>query len=367
MKHFDQINRVGVTKDQAFQVALDAEKSRDFSPTIQGVTVGLSSGTSGNKGIFLANARERAIWVASVLDRIIGFSWKHRKVAFFLRANSNLYESVGSRLLTFSFFDIITPIATHKARFLAYDPEILVAQPSVLLDLARELKDDSVQLSLSKVISVAEVLYPEDKAYLEKVFGVRVDQVYQCTEGFLAHTCSKGNLHFNSDWLLIEKKYIDEEKVRYHPVITDFLRRSQPVVRYELNDIIHEGPPCDCGLASETIAKIEGRSDDVFRFPRKDKTWVTIYPDFIRRSVIGASDRVTEYKVTQTSADTVSYYLDMPDEADDGQEAKKVEKALRDLLIRYNLDDVQITRTYDNPHVPGTKKLRIHNAYRPTV
>ena len=367
MENFDAINVAGITKEEAFRVALQAEESRDFSPAIGDVTVGLSSGTSGNKGIFLANAYERAQWVATVLDRIIGWSWKHRKVAFFLRANSNLYESVKSRLLTFEFFDILKPMDTHTQRIAQYQPDILVAQPSVLRDLVVEMKKQGVAPSVSRVISVAEVLDPEDQIQFSEFFGVRVEQVYQCTEGFLAHTCEAGNLHFNEDWLMIEKKYLDETREQFHPVITDYLRRTQPVVRYELNDIIVPGPPCPCGLTSMTIARIEGRSDDVFRLTNAQGETITVYPDFLRRAVIGASDQITDYRVSQISAQEVTYFLEVESGTNIEQVKSQVEAALKGLFNRLSLDFVEIRYTTENPRIPGAKRIRIHNAYRPTV
>ena len=106
MDHFDEINTVGVYKSEAMDIALKSEQSRDFTPTINNISIGLSSGTSGNKGIFLTNPAEKAIWVGAILDRVIGLSLKKRKVAFFLRANNNLYESVKSKTLEFTFFDL---------------------------------------------------------------------------------------------------------------------------------------------------------------------------------------------------------------------------------------------------------------------
>jgi len=367
MENFDAINVAGITKEEAFRVALQAEESRDFSPTIGDITVGLSSGTSGNKGIFLANGYERAQWVATVLDRIIGWSWKHRKVAFFLRANSNLYESVKSRLLTFEFFDILQPLKGHAVRLARYQPDILVAQPSVLRDVVLEMKKQGITPSVSRVISVAEVLDPEDQNQFSDFFGVRVEQVYQCTEGFLAHTCEEGNLHFNEDWLMIERNYLDEKKDRFHPVITDYFRRTQPVIRYELNDIIHPGPPCACGLASQTIARIEGRADDVFRLSNTAGEVFTIYPDFLRRAVIGASDSITDYRVTQVSERRITYYLEVEGGSDLDLVQVQVEKALRRLFDRLALDFVDIVYTTEIARIPGAKRIRIHNAHRPTV
>ena len=72
----------------------------------------------------------------------------------------------------------------------------------------------------------------------------------------MAHTCEKGNLHFNEDLLIIEKEYIDKEKKRFFPIITDLNRTTQPVIRYKLDDIIHEKLDCQCQLKSTAIEMI---------------------------------------------------------------------------------------------------------------
>ncbi|MFK8103291.1 MAG: F390 synthetase-related protein, partial [Saprospiraceae bacterium] len=288
MENFNTINTVGVEKSAAFELALQSEVTRDFSPVINGVSIGLSSGTSGNRGIFLTSKKEKAIWVAAILDRVIGLSFKKRKVAFFLRANNNLYESVKSGLLSFSFFDLKNSIIDHFQKLQKDQADILVAQPSVLYELARIYERGNIPPTFSKVISVAEVLEADQQKYFQRIFNCEIVQVYQCTEGFLAYTCKKGKLHFNEDWLKIEKQYLDDSYTRFHPVITDYLRSSQPVIRYELNDIIHQGLPCTCGSKAMVIDRIEGRSDDVFRFDKNGKE-ILIYPDFIRRAVLRAS------------------------------------------------------------------------------
>jgi len=59
MENFDTLNTAGISKDEAFSVALKAERSRDFTISIRNITIGLSSGTSGNRGLFLASPKER--------------------------------------------------------------------------------------------------------------------------------------------------------------------------------------------------------------------------------------------------------------------------------------------------------------------
>lgn len=361
MEYFDDINTVGIKKQQALDVAAQSEESRDFSPSIGGVSVGLSSGTSGNKGIFLTTAREKAIWVAAVLDRVIGFSLRKRKVAFFLRANNNLYESVKSNILSFSFFDIKKPIEDHISTLQSLQADILVAQPSVLLAIASHYDRHRIKASFNKVISVAEVLEQDQKEYFEQVFQCTIDQVYQCTEGFLGYTCSHGQLHFNEDWLHIEKKYLDIEKTRFHPIITDYMRSSQPVIRYELNDIIHEGSPCSCGSKATVIDKIEGRADDVFQFISKGKE-INIYPDFIRRVVILASDQIRNYQIILKNSNTISVYVDTAQGADHQEIFAKVKDGLIKMLTEYGIENINVVNT-GLRHDTMSKFTRIKNEH----
>ncbi len=364
MSNFNDINTVGIKKQEALEIALESEKSRDFTPSINGISIGLSSGTSGNVGIFLTSKKEKEIWVAAILDRVIGFSLKKRKVAFFLRANNNLYEAVRSNILSFDFFDIKTKLEEHIDRLYKLEADILVAQPSILVAIARKYQKQGIKPTFTKVISVAEVLEDDQKKYLETVFNCRISQVYQCTEGFLAYTCKYGELHLNEDWIEIEKKYLDREKERFHPVITDYLRESQPVVRYELNDILHERGDfrCRCGAKSTVIAKIEGRSDDVFQF-YKDDLEINIYPDFIRRAVIVASDKILNYMVTLVDKNTVDVYLEVEGDDEFTDIFERVKEELIAMFASFGVDGISITKTKHLNYERTSKFRRIKNEY----
>ena len=70
------------------------------------------------------------------------------------------------------------------------------------------------------------------------------------------------------------------------------MRTSQPVIRYELNDIILDNKTCLCGLKTTAIKRIEGRSDDILCFEDKNKKIVKIFPDFIRRAIITSNEEI---------------------------------------------------------------------------
>lgn len=302
MQHFADINTYGISEKDALSVALKAEESRDFSPVFQTtsgkeITVGLSSGTSGNRGIFLVSPEESALWAGYMLKRMLPRPYLARhSIAFFLRANSNLYTAVKSPLIRFEFYDLLEALDAHIPRLNAQKPTILIAPAQVLQQLARH---PDLAIHPKKIISVAEVLEPQVKTRIEQRFGTPVHQIYQCTEGFLAHTCAYGNLHLNEDMVYIEKDWIDRESGRFAPIITDFNRKSQPVIRYRLDDVlIANDAPCPCGSAFARISAIEGRCDDILDARTANGEPYALYADFIRRAMI-SDDLIQEYRVEQ--------------------------------------------------------------------
>ena len=265
MEHFNELNTQGLDRDELLALALESERTRDFSPMIGEIAVGLSSGTSGHRGLFVTTEKERSMWAAAILAKMLpkGKLFGH-KIAFFLRADNQLYQTVNSGLISLEYFDTFQGAEEHVERLNAYQPTILVAPASMLLELAKQVQAGNLQIAPSKVVSVAEILEEPDQQSIQEGFGLKkVDQVYQATEGFLACSCAYGNLHLNEDIVHVDKHYLDDR--RFYPIITDFKRTSQPIFQYELNDILVENPePCPCGSVFTRIDRIEGRSDDIF-------------------------------------------------------------------------------------------------------
>lgn len=302
MEHFDTFNTVGIKKKDALQVAFEAETTRNFSPKIRDISIGLSSGTSGNRGIFLVSDQESALWAGMVLAKVLPSSilGKHR-IAFFLRANNNLYTSTQNGRISFDFFDLLDDFPTHIRKLNTLQPTIIIAPPSMLRKIAEWQVNEEIQIQPTKIVSVAEVLEDLDKDYIESIFQQTLHQVYQCTEGFLATTCKHGTLHINEDLVVIQKEYLDKDKGIFVPIITDFRRTTQPIIRYRLNDIlIEKQAPCPCGSPYLALQRIDGRCDDIF-YGRNiyNNTVSSLFPDFIRRAIMFASNDILEYKVIQ--------------------------------------------------------------------
>lgn len=311
MLHFNTMNTVGIDKDEALHIALESERTRDFEGKLNGVTVGLSSGTSGNRGIFLVSDEERATWAGGILAKLMPLRYliKGAKVAFFMRANSNLYETVKSKQIQFKFFDMYHDLEGYVETLNTFKPHFLIAPPSVLIQLAKLQKQKKLCIEPYKIISVAEVLEDADKAYMLEHFKAEViHQVYQCTEGFLGYTCDYGTMHLNEDVVIVEKEYLSEN--RFVPILADLERTSQPIIRYRLNDVLIESKePCPCGSPHLAIERIEGREDDIFIFKGNVKEEVKVFADFIRRCLL-FTEEVGDYKIIQESPEHVRVQLD---------------------------------------------------------
>jgi putative adenylate-forming enzyme len=350
MDHFSMFNTKQINKEQAFKLAIDAEQTRNFRATLNEVTVGLSSGTSGNRGLFLVSESERLAWCGNVLAKMLPKPpWRRQKIALFLRANSTLYEAVNSKTLSFVYFDLLEDPTILRQKLNDFAPDVLVAPPSMLLMLIGSCEP-------IRVISVAEVLSSMDEKRLESGFQQKIFQIYQCTEGFLGFTCSHGTLHLNEDLLIFEKEYIDD--VRFIPIITDLFRKTQPIIRYRLDDILVEKKtPCPCGCIFQALERIEGRCDDLLYVALPHGGTKPLFPDFVNRKIIAVSESIEEYEVVQTKLDRWEIYL-----KDEFRES--VIAALHELFERIGCLVPEIVFVdHPFPRLPGAKLRRIQRRY----
>ena len=303
MENFDELNTASLKKNKILAFALANEKSREFDKEMGSITVGLSSGTSGNKGIFVITAKERAHWAGYILARMLPKPlWHKQRIALFLRSGGPLYQSTNGARIRFQYYDIFRSLDGHLSSLQKYQPTLLVAPPSVLRFLAEEKSANRLLLNPEKIVSVAEVLDPIDRIVIENAFGSSIHQVYQATEGCIASTCTHGTLHLHEDLMIIEKEFIDASRSRFVPIITDYSRTTQPIVRYRLDDILVEkSTSCPCGSIFTAFERIEGRCDDTLVLESKNSNnKVTIFPDFVRQSIVFSSNLIQEYRVTQT-------------------------------------------------------------------
>lgn len=300
MAGFHRYNRLGISAEEAWAAMERGE-------TLHGCHVGASTGTSGNRGLYLVNPMERARWLGVMLAKTgIDILRTRQRVAILLPTNSQLYETANeSGRLQLVFFDLNEGVAAHKEALARFDPTLLVATPHVLTLLA----DMDIALRPGVIFSGAEVLDTTDRKKIETRFQRTVREIYMATEGLLAVACSHGRLHLTEDVMAFEWDSQADLPGLLAPVITDFSRTSQMMVRYQMNDLLRlSATPCPCGSALQAVNEIVGRRDDIFDLAGTAGR-IPVTPDIIRNAIIRTSPRIEDFRVTQTGEAEISLAL----------------------------------------------------------
>ncbi|MCE0556100.1 F390 synthetase-related protein [Motilimonas sp. E26] len=332
MANFDQLNTCGLEQAQLFECAINAEKKRHFSDSAIGdITVGLSSGTSGQRGLFLASPQERQIWAGNILGKLLPSLITKHRIALVLRANSPLYGTVNKGPIQFCYIDITLPIEVWMKQLDVFQPSLLIGSAQALQLCALYTgKYSQKAIQPQRIISGAEVLTPADKHWLQQKFNCPIHEIYQCTEGFLGCTDQQGQMRWNEDIVLIEKHWLNAEKTHYSPIITDFRRRTQPVIRYQLDDIIVAKQ--DSGIF-EAIGAIAGRCGDCLSLlgqGRQKGCKVPVLPDLIYRAITLKIDEHCDYKISQLADDCIEI-------AAEPTYHQRIQQALSELFAQQNV------------------------------
>ena len=304
MANFDRFNRLGMAAEEGW-----AHFRGHTAPP--GHFVGASTGTSGNRGLYLISAAERAAWLGTMLAKTLpAFPFTSARVAIVLPQNAALYRQPGrGTLLSLKFFDLNDGFAALPGRLAAYRPDTLVAPPKVL----RWLAETGPDLPVRRIFSGAEVMDAPDRAAIRAGFGLEPGEIYMATEGLMGVTCSAGRLHLAEDVMHFDFEPGPAGSGLVSPVISDFSRHAQVMARYRMNDLLRLSPaPCRCGSPMLAVDEIVGRDDDVLLLPARGGAGCRmVTPDVIRNAILDLSPAITDFRCEQTGPSQVSVRLPM--------------------------------------------------------
>jgi putative adenylate-forming enzyme len=301
LANFAHLNRLGLTAEDV-RSALDVGQQR-----IGNHVIGRSTGTSGNRGYYVISDAERFVWLGTILAKALPDAlWQRHRVALALPGISDLYQSAstGSRI-KLGAFDLAKGMDHWRDDLTAFAPDTIVAPPKVLRHLA-----ETGALSARHIFSGAEVLDPIDREVIEAATGQKVREIYMATEGLFGVSCPNGTLHLAEDVVKFEWQQSDHHSDLVSPIVTDFTRGEQAMVRYRMNDLMQLSEmPCPCGSAYQAVARIEGRQDDIFQLGGTDGALKMVTPDVLRNALVDASPAIRDFRIVQTGASEISITL----------------------------------------------------------
>ncbi len=256
--------------------------------------------------------------------------------------------SVRSSWLPMLRIDVGRPLASIVRQLNNWQPDVLITYASMARILADEQTAGRLQIAPQRIVNTAEVLSPALRRKLRAVWGDVVHDQYGATEGgTFAVQCasprraSNGRerqtrgLHLFEDLFILE--VVDQQNRPVPPgqygdkvLLTVLFNHTQPLIRYELTDKIRLAPdPCSCGCRFQLIDDIQGRQEDILRFPHRQEGTVDVHPMVFYRILDAAP--VASWQVVQENGKLTLHLDGAGDEFQESTLVNSVSTALQRL------------------------------------
>ncbi len=300
MANFAGYNNAGISAEQGWEAFAGPKQIGRY-------TVGASTGTSGNRGLFVISQKERFRWLGAILAKAVPDFWRYKdRVAVMLPLDTPLYDTANKTShLQLKFFDTSKPLNSLTNDLIQFAPTILIAPPRVL----RRLVESKVAVSPRAVFSAAEKLEEFDRQIIEDGFHISLREIYMASEGLLAVSCKDGRLHLSEDCMHFELEEVGDGLVS--PIISDFSRTTQIMMRYRMNDLLRmDVMPCTCGSPLRVVSEVIGRMDDIFHLANGNGHAVEVMPDIIRNAIVDTDRTIKDFRVIQSASNKIELLLD---------------------------------------------------------
>lgn len=269
--------------------------------------VNTTSGTTGNSSYILYDRAEWATVLASFsrYERHIGSirgAVQRPKMAIVgscapWHMSARVGTTVRSAVLPILRLDVGDPIDSIVQQLNAWQPQILATYASMAGILADEQASGRLQITPKRIVCSAEVLSSALRQRVQTVWGnivfnqygaseggtfaVECDAPYRLSNGMEGHT---RGLHLFEDLFILE--VVDHQNRPVPPghygdkvLLTVLFNRTQPLIRYELSDKVRMATmSCSCGCAFALIDDVQGREEEVLRFPGRTGGMIAVHP-----------------------------------------------------------------------------------------
>ena len=199
-------------------------------------------------------------------------------------------------------------------RYIAHQkPRFIVSYSSMLAHFVSYLEKRQMgQLAAPDgIVTSADMLYPHQRAAIERTFGAPVFNRYGCREvDTIAAECGEHRgMHVCAERLVVE--IVDEGGRHVAPgqpgrvVLTDLHSYAMPFIRYDIGDIAALSPEdCSCGRGLPLLGELVGRTSDVLTTPEGAYVSVTALS-----TILPQVPEVRETQFVQKEADWLQIRL----------------------------------------------------------
>ncbi len=294
MEHFDDlVTDRSIRLDAVREFASARAENRQF---LGRYWVTATSGSSGHPGFFLFDEQE---WLTMVASFARGQEWSgarvnplHRRKMVTVASTSPWHTSSQVAATAQSWWTPSLRIAASEPlesivqQLNGYQPNLLIAYASMSRILAEEQLAGRLRIRPDKTFAASEALTDETRRRVKMAWGDEPFNQYGATEtaGIASEHRRCRHMHIYEDLVIIE--VVDEHHQPVPPgtygatlLVTTLFSRTQPLIRYELNDSVRLGKEaCSSGLPFAILEGVQGRVEDGLLLPAKSGGRVTTQP-----------------------------------------------------------------------------------------
>ena len=255
------------------------------------------------------------------------------------------------------------PLLQIAAELQALQPTVLITYPSCAAALAQLQQAGALNLGLREAWLGGEQLSPAQREQVRVAFGCRVRNNYGASECYsIALECSEGRLHVNDDWLILEPvdaqlRPVPDGVLSHTTLLTNLANRSQPLIRYRLDDRVRVLPGgCSCG-SRFTAIEVQGRHADTLTLHDTRRRAVTILPLALETAIEEAA-QVTQFQLIGRRGGALELRFEAV--VSDARVAfERCHAAIDDLLAEHGVAPTRVTFSRAAPmHDGRSGKLR---------
>ena len=317
MQNFDDWasdRRISLASVQSFLSSRDNIGERFLNEYL----VWTSSGTSGEKGIYVQDINALSIYQSLMLMRYQSFNTSRMAMIAALEGHfaGIVYWKWASRLnpwLTSQTraFSILEPVELIVQQLNEWQPKCLLTYPSMFSVLAKEQECGRLAISPTSLWCGGEHLDPMQKQQIEAAFACGIVEDYGASEAMnMAFACEHGKLHINTDWFILEPvdehmQAVPKGEKSATTLVTNLANKLQPIIRYDIGDSITlDTKACTCANPLPTL-QVVGRNDDTLWLLGMHKQMVPILP-LTLNTVVEENANEFGFQIIQLAPQTLS-------------------------------------------------------------
>lgn len=267
-----------------------------------------TSGSTGLRGIFLYDRREWSVVIAAALRWAEMFGTSplelgYKKLASvkadnMTHATSRLGQSMNLGIRNLLMLDATESLDRLVARLNEFQPELFMGYASLVSLLAEEQIAGRLNIAPEMIATFSEMLGRDRIKRARNAWGMTPFNHYGAAEQvMIAADCSTHEgLHHFADMSIVEivdseNRPVPDGELGDKILLTNLYKFVQPVIRYEITDLIARVPQrCSCGRSFPLFSQIGGRAEDVMQFPGKAGNVVSVSPTLIITCMLEFAD-----------------------------------------------------------------------------